>query len=81
LESGVTGPGSSLDESEPTSDPLRERCVAGCGGSVVLARRTRMRRDQSSAHSGLALKAAQSRIDRTVGDVGEADFVEPWTSS
>jgi hypothetical protein len=36
-----------------------------------------MRRDQSSAHSGLALKAAQSRIDRTVGDVGEADFVEP----
>ena len=27
--------------------------------------------------SGLALKAGQSRIDRTVGDVGKADFVEP----
>jgi len=36
-----------------------------------------MRRDKSSAHSGLALKAGQSRIDRAVGDVGEADLVQP----
>jgi hypothetical protein len=36
-----------------------------------------MRRDQSSAHSGLAFKPGQSRINRAVGDVGQADLAEP----
>jgi len=35
-----------------------------------------MRRDQSSAHSGLAFKPGQSRIDSTVSNVGQADLVK-----
>jgi hypothetical protein len=36
-----------------------------------------MRRDQSSAYSGLAFQPGQSWIDRAVGDIGQADLVEP----
>jgi hypothetical protein len=35
-----------------------------------------VRRNQSSAHSGLAFKPGQSWIDRAVGYVREADLVE-----